>query len=310
MPAPVPNPLSPAAPTAVSKTVEPGLTTATPVVRLPALNLTITADDVPVAGAQIRVTTPCGTVYRRTTDADGLIDDPGFPYAEAQDVCVSDGSRKLETTLASTNFNGSNLTLDITSSEPDGNLLVTRARLRDEDGFTLVELLAAMVVGMIVLFAVFGLLDGAVRIHARTTDQIETSGRGRLAIDLMSQSLGSRICLGEVPSLVAASDTSVEYYASLAPERAGVRLEAQRRRLTFSGGAIREEMWTSSPPVSPPDVTAGGGHDADAQQAAGQRRRADRHDARSFGTTPTRATRSGRRSCSRRRCRRATCGAP
>jgi type II secretory pathway pseudopilin PulG len=133
-------------------------------------------------------------------------------------------------------------------------VLVTPSRIRDEDGFTLVELLAAMVVGMIVLFAVFGLLDGAVRIHAKTTDQIETTGRGRLAIDLVSQSLGSRICLGEVPSLVAASATSVEYYASLAPETAGVRLEAQRRRLTFSGGAIREEMWTSSPPVSPPDV--------------------------------------------------------
>ena len=131
---------------------------------------------------------------------------------------------------------------------------MTTPRIRDEDGFPLVELLAAMVVGMIVLFAVFGLLDGAVRIHARTTDQIETTGRGRLAIDLVSQRLGSRICLGEVPSLVAASDTSVEYYASLAPETAGVRLEAQRRRLTFNGGAIREEMWTSSPPVSPPDV--------------------------------------------------------
>lgn len=127
-------------------------------------------------------------------------------------------------------------------------------RIREQNGFTLVELLAAMVVGMIVLFAVFGLLDGAVRTHARTTDQIETSARGRLAIDRISQSLGSRICLGEVPSLVAASDTSVEYYASLAPERAGVRLEAQRRRLTFSGGAIREEMWTSNPPVSPPDA--------------------------------------------------------
>ena len=120
VPAPVPDPLTPAAPTAVSKTVESGLTTATAVVRLPALNLTVTADDQPVAGAQIRVTTPCGTVYRRTTDADGLIDDPGFPYAESQEVCVSNGTRRLETTLANTNFNGTNLTLDITSSEPTG----------------------------------------------------------------------------------------------------------------------------------------------------------------------------------------------
>ena len=131
---------------------------------------------------------------------------------------------------------------------------MTRARIRDERGFTLVELLAAMVVGSIVLFAVLGLLDGAVRIQARTADQIETTDRGRVAIDLISQGLGSRICLGQVPSLVAAGDDSVEFYASLAPERAGVRLEAQRWRLTFSGGAIRQEMWTSNPPVSPPDL--------------------------------------------------------
>jgi Tfp pilus assembly protein PilV len=120
VPAPVPAPLAPPAPSAVSKTVVPGVTTQTSVVQLPALNLTVTADDVPVAGAQIRVTTPCGTVYHRTTDADGLIDDPGFPYAESDDVCVSNGTRKLETTLANTNFNGTNLTLDITSGEPTG----------------------------------------------------------------------------------------------------------------------------------------------------------------------------------------------
>lgn len=129
-----------------------------------------------------------------------------------------------------------------------------RARIREEAGFTLVELLAAMVVGIVVLFAVLGLLDRAVRIQARTADQIETTDRGRVAIDLVSQSLGSRICLGEVPSLVAATDTSVEFYASLAPETAGVRLEAQRRRLTFTGTAIREELWRASPPVSPPDL--------------------------------------------------------
>jgi hypothetical protein len=111
-----------------------------------------------------------------------------------------------------------------------------------------------MVVGMIIVFAVFGLLDGAVRIQGRTADQIETTDRGRVAIDRISQSLGARICLGEVPSLVAATDTSVEFYASLAPQRAGVRLEAQRWRLTFAGGAISEEMWTASPPVSAPDL--------------------------------------------------------
>ena len=130
---------------------------------------------------------------------------------------------------------------------------MTRARLREENGFTLVELLAAMVVGSVVLFAVLGLLDRVVRIQARTVDQIETTDRGRVAIDRISQQLGSRICLGR-PSLVAADGNSVEFYASLAPETAGVQLVAQRRRLTFSGAAIGEEMWTSNPPQAAPNV--------------------------------------------------------
>jgi len=129
-----------------------------------------------------------------------------------------------------------------------------RARLADDRGFTLVELLAAMVVGMIVLFAVFGLLDSAVRIQARTVDSIETTGRGRNAIDLVTQNLGSRICIANEPSLVAAGDSSVEFHASLAPETSAVRLVVQRRRLTYSGGSIREQVWTHSPPLGPPNL--------------------------------------------------------
>jgi prepilin-type N-terminal cleavage/methylation domain-containing protein len=129
-----------------------------------------------------------------------------------------------------------------------------RARLTDDRGFTLVELLAAMVVGVIVLFGIFGLLDTAVRLQARSVDAIETTGRGRLAIDLVSQGLASRICVGDEPSLVAASGAGVEFYSSLAPESGAVRLIVQRRRLTVTATGIREEVWTSSPPLGPPNL--------------------------------------------------------
>ena len=119
VPAPLPKPLSPAAPTAVSAVVERGMTTSA-TVRLPALNMIVTSSGVPVSGAQIRVTSPCATVYRRTTNAAGLIDDPGFPYAASVDICVSDGTRKLETARDNTNFNGTQLTLDIASTDPVG----------------------------------------------------------------------------------------------------------------------------------------------------------------------------------------------
>ncbi|MEY2514505.1 MAG: hypothetical protein QOJ89_1863 [bacterium] len=129
-----------------------------------------------------------------------------------------------------------------------------RTRVGNEDGFTLVELLAALVVGMIVLFAVFGLLDTAVRLQARTVDGIETTDRGRVAIDRISQGLGSRICLGNEPSLVEGDDDHVEYYASLAPESSVVRLIVQRREVAVVGTSIREQVWTSNPPLGPPNL--------------------------------------------------------
>lgn len=129
-----------------------------------------------------------------------------------------------------------------------------RARLSDERGFTLVELLAALVVGSIVLFAGFGLLDTAVRLQAKSVDNLDATDRGRVGIDQISQSLASRICLGATPSLVDARDDRVEYYASLAPESATVRLVAQRRSLTVTPTGIREDVWVSTPPAAPPAV--------------------------------------------------------
>jgi len=129
-----------------------------------------------------------------------------------------------------------------------------RARLRDESGYSLVELLAAMVVGVIVLFAIFGLLDTSVRIQAKSADSIDATDRGRVAIDQISQALGSRICVGSQASLVSASDTEVEFYASLAPESSAVRLAVQRLRLTVAGTSIREDLWSPTPPIAPPNV--------------------------------------------------------
>lgn len=131
---------------------------------------------------------------------------------------------------------------------------MTRARLAAEDGFTLVELLAAMVVGVIVLLATFGLFDVVVRLQAKSADGLDATDRGRVAIDEVSQELASRICLGSQTSLAIATDNQVEFYASLAPENSAVRLVVQRRRLTVTGGAIREEVWTGNPPVAPPNL--------------------------------------------------------
>jgi hypothetical protein len=60
---------------------------------------------VPKSGAIVRVTTPCDTVYRRTTTSTGELEDPGFPYAELLKICVSDGIRQRTLTSPNDNFN-------------------------------------------------------------------------------------------------------------------------------------------------------------------------------------------------------------
>ncbi|HEV7808264.1 MAG TPA: hypothetical protein VGO80_20825 [Solirubrobacteraceae bacterium] len=119
VPAPVPEPEFPPPPGAVAATVAKGATT-TRQVQLPSLSITVNSNGEPKEGAIVRVTTPCNTVYRRTTDAEGIIDDPGFPYAANLDICVSDGTHRQTLSRVNKNFNVSYETFDIQADDPPG----------------------------------------------------------------------------------------------------------------------------------------------------------------------------------------------
>jgi prepilin-type N-terminal cleavage/methylation domain-containing protein len=130
------------------------------------------------------------------------------------------------------------------------------ARLADERGFTLVELLAAIVVSTIVLFALFGLVDTATRQQSVANDRIDANDRGRVAIDAISTQLRSRVCIsGAEDSLVAASDSQIEFFASLGltPQSGSgsQTLVLQRRRLTYRPATsdVLEESWVGTLPA-------------------------------------------------------------
>lgn len=135
---------------------------------------------------------------------------------------------------------------------------------RDERGFTLVELLAAITIGVIVILAAFATLDTAATTTHQTTQRMDGLQRGRLAMEDMTRQLRAQICLGEgyAPMLVA-EDGNVEFYASLAPAPStadpGITppLSYQKRRLRYEAtspgrGRIVETVVNGS--GSPPDV--------------------------------------------------------
>ena len=198
------------------------------------------------------------------------------------------------------------------TTSPTGTCCLMRARLADESGFSLVELLAAMVVGIIVMFAIFGLLDTGVRIQAKSVDSIDATDRGRVAIDQISQSLG----VADLPRVAAvarqrrATRRSSSTRAS-PPRAARCASSCSACRLTVAGdvdprGRVEPPTRRSRRPTCrPPSTTT-----PDAQRAWSSAASTPiRHDADlPLLRHPGHAGRADAAAC-RRRCRRSTCRA-
>jgi Tfp pilus assembly protein PilW len=108
-----------------------------------------------------------------------------------------------------------------------------RARLAGEAGFTLVELLTAMVIGMVVVFAAFTLMERSFAATNDIADRVDAAQRGRIAMDAVTRQLRSQVCFSGVLPLLAASDTSVDFVADLGDGTAA----PERHVLTFANGA-------------------------------------------------------------------------
>jgi prepilin-type N-terminal cleavage/methylation domain-containing protein len=105
----------------------------------------------------------------------------------------------------------------------------------DESGFTLVELLAAMAIGLIVLMAGFLLLDRATSASTEIADRQDAVQRGRMAMERITRQLRSQVCLGDETEPITYGDNDqIVFYADLgAGSLSGDTVE--QRRLTFVG---------------------------------------------------------------------------
>ena len=132
-----------------------------------------------------------------------------------------------------------------------------RARLADEAGFTIVELLTAMVVGLAVLGAAFALVGRASSLQARTQDRVDAHQRGRAALEAMVTELRSGTCAltadgTSYPPIISGDGTSVAFYASTA----GPNALPQRRELTYDASAHR--IWEDVYQLQSPSTDTSG----------------------------------------------------
>ncbi len=128
------------------------------------------------------------------------------------------------------------------------------ARLRGEEGFSLIELLVSMIVGIVVIFGIIQVLDTSFALSRRTQQRIDATQRGRLALDLITRDLRAQTCLSSTePAMVSASDTDIVYYINLA----GAGVTPEKHEIVLAGGDLTLKRWVGTPAAagSVPSVT-------------------------------------------------------
>jgi Tfp pilus assembly protein PilW len=130
-------------------------------------------------------------------------------------------------------------------------------RLRDdESGFSIVELLAAMMVGMVVLFGVLGLLDATINSSAQSAGRVQGIREGRTAMDKIGQELRLASCPAEGTAIISGDASSIAFYTSRPQpdfrqadvvERHTITWNAGQITLTVNSGAGSPAVWNPTP---------------------------------------------------------------
>lgn len=81
-------------------------------------------------------------------------------------------------------------------------------RLRDERGFTLIEMLVALIAGTIVSGAMAAIVIVSVHFNSNLTDRVDANQEGRIAMEKIVQALNSACVATDVPPVYASGETT------------------------------------------------------------------------------------------------------
>ncbi len=92
--------------------------------------------------------------------------------------------------------------------------MTARRHIRDERGFTLVEMLVSVAAGTVLMLALFSVLDISMTQSARSIDRVESGQHARTAMEELVQELHSSCVATSVAPVLATSDGSTLKFVS------------------------------------------------------------------------------------------------
>ena len=88
------------------------------------------------------------------------------------------------------------------------------ARLRSEQGFTLIEVMVALMIGVVVSGATLAIVIVSVHLGSNYTDRVDANQQGRLAMEKITQALNSScVTPNQAPILAGSTGTSMTFYS-------------------------------------------------------------------------------------------------
>jgi prepilin-type N-terminal cleavage/methylation domain-containing protein len=137
--------------------------------------------------------------------------------------------------------------------------MILRRLRTEDDGFSLIELLTAMVIGGVVLAALMSVVQRAVSSTTQTSDRVEALQRGRQAMDRVTTLLNSQLCLVKksdttttgTPPIIVGDVNQIAFYATLGT----VDTVPTLYRLTYNPATKRLTEDRYAPNTQGPDPT-------------------------------------------------------
>lgn len=123
--------------------------------------------------------------------------------------------------------------------------------VEDQQGLTLIEMLVAVVMGVVVMMALFAILDFSVNQSGRIADKVDADQQGRIALEKLSLEMHSSCIAARVtPVQPGSTDESVQFIS--VPGSQAYLPTAELHHVYLSGNELIDDTFNSNggePPV-------------------------------------------------------------